>query len=157
MRSFIRFNILLLWGTVCSTSFSKRNNHPFQLFVDMLATHIYSGLLTVLFFNSLRIRCAVVTSDTSQKRGKDPRVTDLGPMRTEYLVGWNVLDVVAKNEDIVLARCWVSSFSPVVCRFSGGCLNVSDSQLLPPTGREETGRWRAKFNRYKLLQASAAI
>jgi len=40
---------------------------PVQLFADLLATHDYFCLLTAFYINSLRMRCAVVTSDTSLK------------------------------------------------------------------------------------------
>jgi len=44
-------------------------------------------------------------------------------------------------------------YRPLV-RWSAG-LAAAVGTLL--TAREKTGRWRAKFNSYKLLQASAAV
>jgi hypothetical protein len=141
--------------------FSYWNNHPFQLFADLLATHSYSGLLTAFYIVTLRMRCVVVTNDTSLKlQGAwRRRSTHYRPRPQDDRMfvwlkglgyggeGWThcscrMLNVVLQSGSLPLfwqlsERFWLTTATK--------------------TWKKKTGIWRAKFNSYVLLQASDAL
>jgi hypothetical protein len=61
------FNIFLLLELFFPRPFPSGITTPFKLFAGSLATHNYSSLLTAFYIINLRMRCAVITSDTSLK------------------------------------------------------------------------------------------
>ena len=158
---FIILNIFCFEELFAPRHFPSGITTPFQLFADLLATNNCSGLSTAFYINSLRLRCVVVTSETSlnlqgvwrqSSTHYSPRPQDDGIFGWLKCLGhsgeeWTHWSCRMLN--IVLHSCSLLGFRQLSEYF---WLTTATTKW-----KGKTGRWRAKFNRYTLLQASAAV